>query len=350
MKDPIAITVSDNYGSRYYSIRKSTKTLFYLVVFGAGLAIIGSLWANFNQNAQNKALTQHNQQLETELLSFDIENSKLNQNINKSSQLIENISKELVEIEKISDVESADQALSLEQRLRLLADFYREKDEEYSEIGDRVQHIEGLIGLAEMPQNDARLTARVELASLTASHEKILYDSIPNGFPTKVNIITSQFGSRIHPVTKIKSFHKGVDLRAEVGDRVISTADGIVREAGYSELSGRRVVIQHNLGFETRYSHLDQIDVEPGDIVHKGDLIGFSGETGRVDAPHLHYEIRYLGKSINPDQFLKWEFGSHEIFTNVRGIKWPSLISLINKQITHQTLQLSLLEPASSVR
>ncbi|MEJ2177270.1 MAG: M23 family metallopeptidase, partial [Gammaproteobacteria bacterium] len=232
--------------------------------------------------------------------------------------------------------------LSLEQRLRLLADSFREKDQEYSEIGNRVQQIEDLMGLSEMPREDAELTSQVDLTSLTASHEKILYDTIPNGFPTKANIITNEFGGRIDPVTKIKTLHKGVDLHAEVGNRVISTADGIVRETGYSELSGRRVVIQHNLGFETRYSHLDQIDVKPGDIVHKGDLIGLTEETGRVDAPHLHYEIRYLGRSINPDQFLKWEFGSHEIFTTVRGIKWPSLISLINKQITHQTLQLSL--------
>lgn len=93
----------------------------------------------------------------------------------------------------------------------------------------------------------ADLVARLEFAGLTASHKKILYDSIPNGFPTQVDVITSIFGSRIHPITKIKSFHKGIDLRAEIGDEVISTTGGIVREAGYSELSGRRVVIQHNL-------------------------------------------------------------------------------------------------------
>lgn len=160
----------------------------------------------------------------------------------------------------------------------MLADSFREKDQEYSEIGNRVQQIEDLMGLSEMPREDAELTSQVDLSSLTASHEKILYDTIPNGFPTKANIITNEFGGRIHPVTTIKTLHKGVDLHAEVGNRVISTADGIVRETGYSELSGRRVVIQHNLGFKTRYSHLDQIDVKPGDIVHKGDLIGLTGD------------------------------------------------------------------------
>lgn len=84
MKDHIVITVSDTCGSRYYSIRKSTKILFYLVVSGAGLAIIGSIWANTYQNVQYQALNQQNQQLETELLAIDIENSKLNQIINKN--------------------------------------------------------------------------------------------------------------------------------------------------------------------------------------------------------------------------------------------------------------------------
>lgn len=350
MRDHFAITVSDSCGSRYYSIRKSTKILFYLVVSFVVLILVASLGMNFHQHSVVGKLHNKVKALETEMLAFDLENSNLNQIINKNSQLIENISKELVEIEKISGVESSDWAISLEERLKLIASFYRQKELQYTEIVDRVQQIEGLIGLSETPQSDADLGARVELARLTASHEKILYDSIPSGFPTKINVITSVYGSRIHPLTKIKSFHKGVDLRADIGDRVIATADGIVRESGYSELSGKRVVIQHNLGFETRYSHLDQIDVKPGDIVHKGDLIGLSGETGRVVAPHLHYEIRYLGKSVNPYQFLKWEFGSHEIFTNVRGIKWPSLISLINKQITHQTLQLSQLGQVSSVR
>ena len=350
MRDHFTITVSDSCGSRFFAIRKSTKILFYLAVSFAISMLVASLAINVHQYSRIDTLSHNIQALDTELLVFDLENSNLNQIINKKSQTIENISKELVEIEKNSGVESSDESITIEERLSLVANFYHQKEVEYTGIGDRVQQIEGLIGLSETPKSEADRSVSVELAGLTASHEKILFDSIPNGFPTKINVITSEYGSRIHPVTKIKSFHKGVDLRAEVGDRIIATADGIVRESGYSELSGKRIVIQHNLGFETRYSHLDQIDVKPGDIVHKGDLIGLSGNTGRAEAPHLHYEIRYLGKSVNPYQFLKWEFGSHEIFTNVRGIKWPSLINLINKQITHQTLQLSQLGQASLAR
>ena len=350
MRDHIAITVSDTYGSRYYSIRRSLKRDLALAAFGIAAFLITSIVFNFNQYHSNQELNRNNIALDKDLIRYDSENSNLNQIIAKKSQLIENISEKLVEIEKRSGADSADQELSLEERIALVAQFYHNKEAEFSEIGSRVEQIEGLIGLdnPDAEQND--LVTRVELASLTASHEKILHDSIPNGFPTISDVITSKFGSRVHPVTKLKSFHKGVDLRAKTGDKVFATADGIVKDVSYSELSGNRVVIQHNFGFESRYSHLDSATVEPGDIVHKGDLVAHSGNTGRSDAPHLHYEIRYLGKSIDPHQFLIWEFGSHEIFTNVRGIKWPSLISLINKQITHQTLQLSQLEPTSLVK
>ncbi len=346
--DQVTITISDNYGSKFYRTNRSVKKNLFYVVLGVFAIIAASLLSNVWQLKKQQALSERNDALETEIVEFDSANSSLSQTISAKNETIQRISNELVQIEKNSGVETADKALELEERIRLLAEYYSGKDAEFSEIGSRVQQIEGLIGLDEEEKDSGDLMARVELASLTASHEKILHDSIPNGYPIDSKVITSKFGDRIHPVTKLKSYHKGVDLRAKTPMPFYSTADGIVRAADYSKLSGNRIIVQHNFGFETRYSHLDSMDVEPGDIVHKGDALGKTGNTGLTDAPHLHYEIRYLGKSIDPDQFLKWEFGSHEIFTNVRGIKWPSLISLINKQITHQTLQLSQLEQTSS--
>ena len=354
MNDHFSVTVSDQYGSRFYSVSKSIKRNVLLGATGFLIVLATSAATNLMQFNHGENLAKANNDLDADLLRFDVENSNLNQIISRKTKLIEDISQELVEIEETSGVETADDNVGLDERVRAIAEFYNQKEEVYTEIGSRVQQIEGMIGLNEGDSEDKpgheNLSVRVELASLTASHEKILHDSIPNGFPTDQRVITSKYGTRIHPVTKIKSFHKGVDLRAKVGDSVYISADGIVKEANYSELSGHRIVVQHNFGFETRYSHLDKMLVEPGDIVHKGDLIALSGNTGRTNAAHLHYEVRYLGKSVDPYQFLKWEFGSHEIFDNVKGIKWPSLISLINKQITHQTLQLSQLAPTSLVK
>ena len=189
---------------------------------------------------------------------------------------------------------------------------------------------------------------RLQVPVITAARinqQKLLFDSIPSGYPVKRRKITSNFGNRKHPITKRPDFHNGVDLSASTGTYLYAAADGIVKNSSKKRLSGNRIVIQHNYGFESRYAHLSKLKVKVGDTVEKGDLIGLTGNTGRSNGPHLHYEIRYLGKPLNPKEFLKWEYGDQEIFTKVRGIKWQSLISLINKQTTNPSpaLQLSQL-------
>jgi murein DD-endopeptidase MepM/ murein hydrolase activator NlpD len=357
MKKHYAVTISDRQGSKHFFLRSTIKRNLVVVGVAALLMAGFSVTANLLQHRNIGSLTLEKTRLTTdlarersrlneELVRFVNHNSKLDLIIAGHEKQVDLVSRALVEIERASGVDTGDQAFTLEERLNIIGQFYNAKEEEYSFIGSRVDKIEDVIGLEieDEGQHELNLTTRVQLASLTASQERILHDSIPSGYPTTGKVITSKFGKRKHPVTKVNSFHKGVDIRAKTGEKIYATADGFVSNADYSELSGNRIVIMHNFGFETRYSHLKEILVSPGDVVHKGDLIGKSGNTGRSSAPHLHYEIRYLSKVINPHEFLKWEFGINDIFTQVRGIKWPSLLSLINKQITHQTLQLSLLD------
>ena len=349
MNKYFSITISDQSRSKHFSLKTSTTRNLALVGVFSIFVVLGSFAVNLLQHKTINSAEDQKTQLHAELIEFDKLNSDLKQIITRHKSQVEKISAELVEIERFSGVETGDLDISLEERIKLVGQFYNAKEEEYSVIGNRVEQIEDVIGLdgeAKAP-SDLDLSSRVELASLTASQEMILHDSIPNGYPLKDEVITSKFGMRKHPVTKINSFHNGVDLRAKVSTEIYATADGFVSHADSSDLSGKRIVLMHNFGFETRYTHLDKVIVSPGDIVHKGDLIGYSGNTGRSSAPHLHYEIRYLGQATDPYEFLKWDFGTHDIFTQVRGIKWPSLISLINKQITHQTLQLSQLDRIS---
>ena len=352
MKNYYAVTVSDQFRSKHYFFKTTIKR--NLVVAGLAVAamITGSIVTNYFQHGSVQALTKTNQDLNLDLVRYDSLNSNLSQIISHHERQIEDISRELVTIESMSGVDTGDIEISLEERVRIIGQFYNVKEAEYSAIGDMVEQIEDVIGLEneEAEESDPDLMERVELAVLSASQERILHDNIPSGFPAVSHKVTSSFGMRKHPLTNVKSFHKGVDIRAKTGEKVFATADGFVRGADYSELSGNRIVVVHNFGFETRYSHLKEMLVKSGDMVHKGDLIGYSGNTGRSSAPHLHYEIRYLGKAIDPRAFLDWEFGTRDIFTQAQEIKWPSLISLINKQITHQTLQLSQLDHRSQVR
>ena len=348
-KNQFAVTITGLAGSKHFFVKSSIKRDLIVASVSILVVMVTSFALNYFQFNKVSILTTEKEKLNSELVRFDTLNSSLNNTISEHREQFSSISKELVEIERSSGVDTGDLDIALEKRIQMIGQFYNAREYEYSVIDSKVEQIEDLIGMdkekKDADQEKLDMATRVELASLTASQERILHDSIPSGFPTTSNVITSEFGNRKHPVTKVKSFHKGVDIRAKSGEEIYATADGFVSGANYSDLSGNRVVIYHNFGFETRYSHLKEMLVTPGDVVHKGDLVGYSGNTGLSSAPHLHYEIRYLGKSINPSEFLDWEFGSHEIFTQVRGIKWPSLLSLINKQITHQTLQLSQLDP-----
>ncbi|WP_423906046.1 M23 family metallopeptidase [Candidatus Spongiihabitans sp.] len=341
-----AITISDNLESKHFFVKTTAKRNLIIVSVAVLVIVFTSVGTNIFQSNAVASLAFEKENLNKKLIRFDSLISNLNQIIASNQQQATQISKELVEIERFSGMDTDDLEFSLEQRIKLIGNFYNAKEQEYSEIGNRMQQIEKVIGISEKnsSQKESDLTSRVDLAGLTATQERILHDSIPSGYPLENRVITSNFGMRNHPVTKVRSFHKGVDLRAKTSKKIFSTADGLVSSADYSNLSGNQIVVLHNFGFETRYSHLKEMLVSVGDVIRKGDLIGYSGNTGRSLAAHLHYEIRYLRKPIDPFQFLEWEFGAHDIFTQVRGIKWPSLISLINKQIAHQTLQLSQLE------
>lgn len=113
--------------------------------------------------------------------------------------------------------------------------------------------------------------------------------------------ISSPFGYRVHPVLKYARFHRGIDFNIKPGNPVFATGDGVVESIevnmrGY----GRQVVINHGFGYKTRYAHLKSILVTEGMKVKRGDRIALSGNSGLSSGPHLHYEVIYKGKNVNP--------------------------------------------------
>ncbi len=112
------------------------------------------------------------------------------------------------------------------------------------------------------------------------------------------------FGWRKDPFTGGREFHQGVDIVAPYGTPIVAPADGIVtrahREGGY----GKMVHISHGYGMATRYGHLSEILVRPGQRVHRGDVIGRVGSTGRSTGPHLHYEVFKGGRRVDPRKYL----------------------------------------------
>jgi murein DD-endopeptidase MepM/ murein hydrolase activator NlpD len=128
--------------------------------------------------------------------------------------------------------------------------------------------------------------------------------SIPSLWPIDGRLIGS-FGPRQDPFSgEGEEIHKGVDISGAVGTPVHVTADGIVRFADMQSTFGRLVVVDHGGGIETWYAHMSRFYVHTGQEVRRGELIGEVGMSGRVTAPHLHYEVHVNGRPMNPYQYL----------------------------------------------
>lgn len=128
---------------------------------------------------------------------------------------------------------------------------------------------------------------------------------IPLGLPA-YGEIKSDYGYRPNPFSgRGSEFHKGIDIKGNIGDSVRCTGKGIVEKADWDGGYGRCVVIRHEKNIRTIYGHLSEFNVNSGDSVNSGDVIGFVGSSGRSTGPHLHYEIRYNQEDINPVNHLK---------------------------------------------
>ena len=150
-----------------------------------------------------------------------------------------------------------------------------------------------------------RALTRVNIARAQAEQLSHSLVWVPLRKPVAGEIdLSSTFGVRIDPFLHIAAMHTGIDFRGEVGDPIRATAAGTVSAAGWSGGYGKMVEIDHGNGLSTRYGHLSQIDVDIGDKVRIGQIVGRMGSTGRSTGPHLHYETRVDGEAVDPQKFL----------------------------------------------
>jgi len=152
-------------------------------------------------------------------------------------------------------------------------------------------------------QKAKNIQERLEFVESAMEKQKVRLAQTPSIWPTK-GYLTSPLGWRTHPLTGKKDYHNGQDIATQFGNKVIATADGVVLVAGTWDYLGNLIIIDHGFGFTTRYGHLASFNVKEGDRVKRFQVIGFVGNTGRSSAPHLHYEVRYFGKPLNPMNFI----------------------------------------------
>jgi murein DD-endopeptidase MepM/ murein hydrolase activator NlpD len=112
--------------------------------------------------------------------------------------------------------------------------------------------------------------------------------------------LTSGFGERFHPILGYRRMHEGVDLAASAGTPIVAAADGRVVGAGWHGGYGQEVQIAHAGGLQTIYGHMSRIAARAGELVRKGQVIGYVGSTGLSTGPHLHFEVMKNGRPVNP--------------------------------------------------
>ena len=315
MDKHFTITIHDDNGVRQFNLHHFVKKIaFYTVLFLLTLGLIsaGTIWY-----------------------------------LNNSLKLIELKKQQIEEINKKLAQQNDNLLLKIDQTKASL----EYKKAQLDELSDSLSTIEKMIGLR--PIGDESLQERVSLAQLSSSQRAMLLQLIPSGSPVQYKGITSSFGYRIHPTLKKKEFHRGIDMKAKLNTPIHATADAIVEWAGYHKRSGfgRLIILEHVYGFKSYYGHLNKVIVKSGQFVKKGQLIGYTGNSGLSNGPHIHYEVRFIHRVLNPIYFVKWTQKNYKtIFEKEKKVPWQSLITAIARlaqQRLAPTQQLSRLERKS---
>jgi murein DD-endopeptidase MepM/ murein hydrolase activator NlpD len=134
--------------------------------------------------------------------------------------------------------------------------------------------------------------------------DRLARKAVPTTMPVPMSYYSSNYGSRLDPITGRSSFHTGVDLIAPHGTPIVAAAGGVVSTVAFVHEYGNIVEVDHDNGLTSRYAHLSKSLVKVGDVVLKGQPIAHVGATGRTTGPHLHFEVREKGIPLNPNKFL----------------------------------------------
>ncbi|RLA59895.1 MAG: hypothetical protein DRQ78_10085 [Epsilonproteobacteria bacterium] len=336
MKNRFIITISDIHGSKQFSVHEIIKkVIFFAILTFLLIGVITFYYVKFlntkvatlNDEAESfkgKIITL--KEIENDFKKENKELSVLNQDlamlIQDNSDKLSSMNEKLHEVEEIIGIGpelNASFATRIEQA----------KEHEEKEKKRQTVHIKDTID-----QVTQQLANNAKKEKVTAIQKALLLNSIPNGKPLTYRKISSKFGYRTHPTTKKKSFHAGLDLSAKHGTPIYAPASGVVVFAKRKGAYGNFLLLTHSYGFQTAYGHLSRFAVKSGDYVSKGQRIAYVGNTGRSTGPHLHYEIRYLSKWVDPLKLMRWDLDKiNHITDKIKVVDWKSILKQTQKLI-----------------
>lgn len=194
----------------------------------------------------------------------------------------------------------------------------------YTQLKSEIKYYKEQISLAYDRISKIKAKLQVQNASfdtllLYAKKRDLFWAAMPAIQPVEnknLRRISTVYGMRLNPVLKRWMPHKGFDFMGSTGVPIIATGDGtIVLSNMTSGGFGNQVVINHGYGYKTRYAHLNTFTKKRGDVVKRGEIIGYMGNSGRSAGTHLHYEVLKNGVQVNPIGFFEMELGETDLAT-----------------------------------
>lgn len=306
MKEPLHLIITGDRGRIIrlpLSRRKMWLSMALIGIVGSTLSVAGLF---------SFSLLHENRQVSSQL-------DELREQLRTSAEVVSEIRRESEQQQLRLSLKVAKLELS---NVQQAVAFKEEKENLLStavnELTERSELIEKMIDsigieVPELAKNDTSNSGGVFIAHPDNDRDTLLSRAdrylktirfLPFGRPVD-GPITSDYGKRYDPVNGKSAFHTGLDFRAKPGDNIFATADGVVNKAFYNSSYGNYVLIDHDNGYSTTFSHMKKFVVRPGEKVRRGQLIGYVGNTGRSTGPHLHYEVLLDGDPIDPEVFMK---------------------------------------------
>lgn len=319
MKNKSIITISNAHGTKAFHLHKwhtivltGLSVLLFLILIAVAFNFSYSTDQFAELKTQETKLKRQSSSLQSTIEDLNSEKLVLQKNLVQRDGLINDVTERLDELEQYLNTGNLKQTINLQA----------------STVEDTLSE---------------KFYNRLDMATVNSAIRITLFRSLPNGSPVKEARISSKYGTRVHPITKKKRKHYGLDFAVNTGTPVYATADGVIEIARKSKAgSGNFMRIQHDFGFASSFSHLKTFKVKAGDLVEKGQLIAISGNTGASSGPHLHYEVRFVGRALNPLTFVKWDNDNFDsIFQKEKGIKWAFLVKKVEQQVIAQLQLLS---------
>ncbi|MEX0780732.1 MAG: peptidoglycan DD-metalloendopeptidase family protein [Balneolales bacterium] len=288
----------------YKSIDRLVHTACSAVFYGVIISAIAIILLSFIAGTPSEiALKEENQELFRQLHNTKNEIDEIDHQINELASVDNELYRSMLGVDPIPfDERQAGVGGS---------DVYSEFDIYQTETADLLKWAAGSLESIERKINIQKLSFE-ELKDHYNENQEILR-TMPVIRPVK-GIILSGYGMRLHPAHRTRRMHHGLDFRASIGTPIYATGEGEVIQARRWGTYGNFLEVDHGFGFKTRYAHLSEFadGIRSGTKVKRGEILGYTGNSGVTTGPHLHYEIRLDNKSVDPLNYLFGDISPEE--------------------------------------